>query len=378
MLDGYTQGRIIKAVDRTGQIVGVLSYDVQSEYVYFGPFAVCPKVKGTGLGRLLMNELHDVAISTGVNCIEMNVVNWRTDLIPMYERMGFTKIREEPFPEPHKVTRPSLLYVYRKVLGNNSNAQNATNSIDSAVPAQSVESELPVCSEPVVAVVDKAPTTRPVMPPAPPSMSSTQIKSPWASINNMLIQNRCWLCETVFPRGKQKKVFQVSDLLDFYTTRLRAEDGTPSSGHTVINSALGDRGEEESESVSSGVMVSDDSTVSPVVLVEIISKNLRSCYESFVAIVHEDPTGTRGLLRAEFVENDVEVWMSGLVCGISADCKRDLALFIKPKASSSSTTGTAGGKPTNMFGGLLGSGKDKDGNDCPPGCGCDNPWPFLA
>jgi hypothetical protein len=71
--------------------------------------------------------------------------------------------------------------------------------------------------------------------------------------------------------------------------------------------------------------------------------------------------------------------MSGLVCGISADCKHDLSLFIKPKASSSSsTTGTAGGKPTNMFGGLLGSGKDKDGNDCPPGCGCDNPWPFLA
>lgn len=116
MLDAYEQKRIIKAVDESGRIVGMLSYEINKEHVYFGPFAVSSAVKGTGLGKLLMKELDDIAYASKVPYIEMNVVNWRSDLIPMYEKMGFKQIREIPFPEPHKVTRPSSLLVFRKTL----------------------------------------------------------------------------------------------------------------------------------------------------------------------------------------------------------------------------------------------------------------------
>ena len=116
MLDAYEQKRIIKAVDESGKIVGMLSFEVNSDHVYFGPFAVSAAVKGTGLGKQLMNELHEIAYAAKVPYIDMNVVNWRADLIPMYEKMGFKQISEQPFPEPHKLTRHATLLMYRKVL----------------------------------------------------------------------------------------------------------------------------------------------------------------------------------------------------------------------------------------------------------------------
>ena len=48
--------------------------------------------------------------------------------------------------------------------------------------------------------------------------------NPWNTINDMLIQNRCWLCHETFRRGKMKKVFMLSHLLTYAEERYKLEE----------------------------------------------------------------------------------------------------------------------------------------------------------
>ena len=51
----------------------------------------------------------------------------------------------------------------------------------------------------------------------------TAPENPWSTINDMLIQNRCWLCRETFVRGKMKKVFMLSHLLTYVEERYKLE-----------------------------------------------------------------------------------------------------------------------------------------------------------
>ncbi len=85
-------------------------------HVHFGPFAVSLATKGTGIGRQLLAELDKRAIALGAASIDIEVVNTRDDLFPMYERMGFIKIGEAPFPAPERTTRPVHFILMRRPL----------------------------------------------------------------------------------------------------------------------------------------------------------------------------------------------------------------------------------------------------------------------
>ena len=54
-------------------------------------------------------------------------------------------------------------------------------------------------------------------------VASTCPENPWSTINDMLIQNRCWLCRETFLRGKMKKVFMLSHLLAYVEERYKLE-----------------------------------------------------------------------------------------------------------------------------------------------------------
>jgi hypothetical protein len=47
------------------------------------------------------------------------------------------------------------------------------------------------------------------------SIAGQLTENPFKSVMTMLYNNKCWLCEGVFARGKVKKVFMVSHLLRF-------------------------------------------------------------------------------------------------------------------------------------------------------------------
>jgi GNAT superfamily N-acetyltransferase len=84
--------------------------------MYFGPFAVAPRCKGQGLGRALLDEVERLSRLRGISEIEIRVVNHRSDLFPMYEKLGYDYCGESPYPKPEILTRPSHFLVMRKKL----------------------------------------------------------------------------------------------------------------------------------------------------------------------------------------------------------------------------------------------------------------------
>jgi ribosomal protein S18 acetylase RimI-like enzyme len=85
---------------------------------YFGTFAVSPQVQGAGLGRQLVNEAEQLAISSfGATRLEMTVLAPQDKLIAYYERRGFHRTGEtRPFPADPVYARPLRDGLYFVVL----------------------------------------------------------------------------------------------------------------------------------------------------------------------------------------------------------------------------------------------------------------------
>jgi hypothetical protein len=170
----------------------------------------------------------------------------------------------------------------------------------------------------------------------------------FSSINEMLMQNRCWLCEETFQKGKTKKVFQLTDLLEFFVARLTQEHANQE-------------------------------------VPALKSKTLRESYECFKALAVFDANGNIDSAKviSELRTHDIETWMSGLICGVNAQCQEELPYFVKDlsakggnatkSAPASIISTTSNGQKAFFMPSM-----DKDKKDCPPGCNCDNPWPFLS
>jgi len=198
------------------------------------------------------------------------------------------------------------------------------------------------------------------------AMTHEQQQKAWKSIQDELIQNRCWLCQEVFARGKIKKVFMVSHLLKYCEDRLENEKNP--SIESLVDTDKDDK--DKTIPVTSKRQFNS----------HIISTNLRLCWAAFKA-VNGDKTNIANILMSV----DCEVWMSGLICARSKECALEyLTLVPDGKVSSSvvkdkdidtdenqfDADGYSKTRKGNVF-------RDKNGNICPPGCDCDNPWQFI-
>ena len=85
---------------------------------YFGTFAVSPQAQGTGLGRQLMAEAEQLAVSSfGATRLEMTVLAPQDKLIGYYQRRGFRPTGEtRPFPADPTYARPLVDGLYFVVL----------------------------------------------------------------------------------------------------------------------------------------------------------------------------------------------------------------------------------------------------------------------
>lgn len=82
---------------------------------------------------------------------------------------------------------------------------------------------------------------------------------------------------------------------------------------------------------------------------------LAKCWEAFRAMGRDQRVLADSLEAAE-----MRLWMSGLVCVRSAECA---AAFDELVSNADATVP------------IVSAGGEKQ---CPPNCGCDNPWPFLS
>jgi GNAT superfamily N-acetyltransferase len=110
-------GTVVCRIGNSSVIAGAICYDiVANEKLHFGPYAVDPTVQGRGIGRTLLEHIYTLARQANCKCIEIEVVNHRSELLGMYGKMGYVEVGRQPFPFPERCTRPSWFVIMQKPL----------------------------------------------------------------------------------------------------------------------------------------------------------------------------------------------------------------------------------------------------------------------
>jgi len=86
--------------ERAEQVLASCYIERQGPVCYFGMFSVHPPAQGTGIGRLVIEEVERFARDEWASeRVEMTVIDIRAELIAWYERRGYVRTgKTRPFP----------------------------------------------------------------------------------------------------------------------------------------------------------------------------------------------------------------------------------------------------------------------------------------
>ena len=82
-----------------GKIVGSVSLKPEPEGLYVRSMAVLPEFQGRGIGHKLLDALHEYAVATGVNRIFLYTLPFQLGARELYEKHGYTWLRDTPAEE---------------------------------------------------------------------------------------------------------------------------------------------------------------------------------------------------------------------------------------------------------------------------------------
>jgi hypothetical protein len=153
----------------------------------------------------------------------------------------------------------------------------------------------------------------------------------WSCINDSLCQNSCWICQAVFPRGKKKKVFMISQILQVFKE--------------IYNNSLEGK---------------EDDRIKLLTAFEEAVPNVCKCWQSFLFL-----EGSEQMLATALEKVNTQVWASGLAC-----CRNELCTIIF-KALFSDQGPEERVASLQALGGTF-----TRSLNCPPGCDCG--WQFIA
>lgn len=106
---------VFVADDDSKRIMGSVCIDCDGKRGHIALLSVDPDFQGKGLGAKLLRaaETHCRA-QMCCPIIELEVVSSRIDLFGFYERMGYKRVGERPFPAPELLLQPAnLVVMYR-------------------------------------------------------------------------------------------------------------------------------------------------------------------------------------------------------------------------------------------------------------------------
>lgn len=95
LIDNFDSISIIVALNDE-KVVGYLKYNVAEKSVrklFIEQFAIIKDFRGKEIGKILMQEVKNIAIKNNCDRIELDCWTFNKDAISMYEHMGFTKQR---------------------------------------------------------------------------------------------------------------------------------------------------------------------------------------------------------------------------------------------------------------------------------------------
>jgi GNAT superfamily N-acetyltransferase len=93
----FGNGKFLLLEDEQG-LAGCVYAEVRGSRGYVGLLSLRPALRGRGLGRRLMALAEDYLASAGCQAADLRTISARTDLVPMYEHLGYRITGTAPMP----------------------------------------------------------------------------------------------------------------------------------------------------------------------------------------------------------------------------------------------------------------------------------------
>ena len=106
MADMMSTGEFLVA-EEAGQIVASIYVEASGERGYCGMLAVAPARQGSSLFRRMAKAVEDHCRERDCTHLDISVLNLRSELPPVYRRMGFVEISREEF-HPSQPLKPGV------------------------------------------------------------------------------------------------------------------------------------------------------------------------------------------------------------------------------------------------------------------------------
>jgi ribosomal protein S18 acetylase RimI-like enzyme len=105
-------------MEEENKLIACVYVERKGDRAYLGLLSVDPAQQKRGLGRRLTAAAEEFARETGARFMDLTVVNLRTELPGIYEKLGYHITGTAPFPaDQMPVTKPCHFVCMTKELG---------------------------------------------------------------------------------------------------------------------------------------------------------------------------------------------------------------------------------------------------------------------
>jgi ribosomal protein S18 acetylase RimI-like enzyme len=112
-----SEGVVFLVIDgNPGTLSAAVAVDVHEGRGHFAMLSVDPSLQGSGLGRVLIDDIEEFCRDAGCTDLDIEVVNLREELPAFYRRFGFTDAGTFPFTPVEKLKREAHLVKMSKSL----------------------------------------------------------------------------------------------------------------------------------------------------------------------------------------------------------------------------------------------------------------------
>jgi ribosomal protein S18 acetylase RimI-like enzyme len=103
----FLKGELLLAEDASGQLIGSIYTELRPPRGYLGMLAIDPAHQRSGHGRTLMTAGEDYLRNKGCQAVDISVIEWRTELLPIYRKLGYVETAIQDF-QPSQRLKPGV------------------------------------------------------------------------------------------------------------------------------------------------------------------------------------------------------------------------------------------------------------------------------
>ena len=103
----FRKGEFLLAEDPSGQLIGSIYTELRPPRGYLGMLAIDPAHQRAGHGRTLMAAGEEHLRGKGCMAVDISVIAWRTELPPIYRKLGYVETGLQDF-QPSQKLKPGV------------------------------------------------------------------------------------------------------------------------------------------------------------------------------------------------------------------------------------------------------------------------------